>query len=153
MPTSRASSASSNAIPPGPSEPSSIPSARKATRTGSPVRAAPNATTMAADSTAPTSRRSVPSSTRVSSRAGEPARAVSAEEAFPGGVEQRLLRDHGAAAVTENADGQLGAHGGVLDGQVGQRDRALDRVPVAAGGDVGDRPVAAGVDRLEPVGV
>ena len=32
MPTSRASSASSNSIPPGPSEPRSIPSARKATR-------------------------------------------------------------------------------------------------------------------------
>ena len=44
MPTSRASFASSNSIPPGPSEPSSIPSPRNATSTGSPVRAAPSAT-------------------------------------------------------------------------------------------------------------
>ena len=63
MPTSRASSASSNSIPPGPSEPSSIPSARNATRTGSPVRAAPSATTMLAARIAPTRGACVPSST------------------------------------------------------------------------------------------
>src|SRR5581483_2280136 len=53
-PTSRASFALSNSIPPGPSEPSSIPSPRKATRTGSPVFAAPKATPTLAARTAPT---------------------------------------------------------------------------------------------------
>src|SRR4051812_14373177 len=153
MPTSRASSASSNSMPPGPSDPSSIPSARNATSTGSPVRAAPNATRMLADSTAPTSRRSVPSSTRVSSRAKSARGRSLAEEALSGGVEQRLLGNDGAAAVAENADGQLRAHRGVLDRQVRERDRALDRVPVAARGDVRDGSFADGVDRLEPVGV
>src|SRR5215210_1178230 len=64
MPTSRASLASSNSIPPGPSEPSSIPRARNATRTGRPVRAAPSATRMLAARIAPTSRSMSPSSMR-----------------------------------------------------------------------------------------
>src|ERR687897_1487992 len=63
MPTSRASAASSKSIPPGPSEPSSIPSARNADRTGSPVRAAPSAAMMLAARTPPTSRSTRPSST------------------------------------------------------------------------------------------
>src|ERR687897_2128067 len=63
MPTSRASAASSKSIPPGPSEPSSIPSARNAERTGSPVRAAPSAAMMLAARMPPTSRSTRPSST------------------------------------------------------------------------------------------
>src|SRR5688500_6840495 len=55
---------------PGPSEPSSIPSARNATSEGTPVREAPRATTMLAVRTAPTSRRIVPSSTALSSLVG-----------------------------------------------------------------------------------
>src|SRR5215204_3597598 len=70
MPTSRASSASSKSIPPGPSEPSSIPSARNAERTGTPVRAAPSAAMMLAARTPPTSRSMRPSSTALSSRVG-----------------------------------------------------------------------------------
>ena len=49
MPTSRASVASSKSIPPGPSEPRSIPRARNATSTGSPVRVATRASTMLAE--------------------------------------------------------------------------------------------------------
>src|SRR5688572_9344441 len=55
---------------PGPSEPSSIPSARNATSEGTPVRDAPSATTMLAVRIAPTSRRIVPSSTFLSSLVG-----------------------------------------------------------------------------------
>ena len=55
-------------VPPGPSEPSSMPSARKATSTGSPVRAAPSATTRLAARIAPTSRSMSPSSTALSCR-------------------------------------------------------------------------------------
>src|ERR671910_3662164 len=75
MPTSRASSASSKSIPPGPSEPSSIPSARNADRTGSPVRAAPSAAMMLAARTPPTSSSMRPSSTALSSRVGLSGRA------------------------------------------------------------------------------
>ena len=60
-PTLRASSALSNPIPPGPSDPSSMPRPRNATSAGTPIRAAPNATTMAPASTAPMTRRSSPS--------------------------------------------------------------------------------------------
>src|ERR671911_1159861 len=70
IPTSRASSASSNSIPPGPSEPSSIPIARKATTTGSPVPAAPRATTMLPATIPPTTSRRRPSSMRLSSWVG-----------------------------------------------------------------------------------
>src|ERR687897_1452423 len=75
MPTSRASAASSKSIPPGPSEPSSIPSARNADRTGSPVRAAPSAAMMLAARTPPTSSSMRPSSTALSSRVGLSGRA------------------------------------------------------------------------------
>ena len=67
IPTWRASSALSNSIPPSPSEPSTIPSARNATRTGSPVRAAPSANTTLKARTAPTARSISPSSTALSS--------------------------------------------------------------------------------------
>ncbi len=60
-PMVRASSGSSSGIPPGPSEPSSIPSPRKTTRSGSPVRPAANAPRSDASRMAPTTRRSRPS--------------------------------------------------------------------------------------------
>ena len=63
MPTWRESSASSKSIPPGPSEPRSIPSPRNATSTGSPAARAPSATTMLAGEDAADDRRR-PSSTR-----------------------------------------------------------------------------------------
>src|SRR4029450_5476763 len=72
MPTSRASFASSKSTPPGPSEPSSIPSARNAARTGSPVRAAPSATRTLADRIAPISSRRPPSPTGISLPVGVP---------------------------------------------------------------------------------
>src|SRR5215207_7289733 len=50
-------------MPPGPSEPSSIPSARNATSTGTPTRPAKCAAAMPARSTAPVTRMSVPGST------------------------------------------------------------------------------------------
>jgi hypothetical protein len=62
-PTFRARSASSNSIPPRPSEPSSIPRPRNATSDGTPALAAPNATTMLAARTPPTIRSRRPSST------------------------------------------------------------------------------------------
>src|SRR5262245_9146383 len=61
MPTVRASSGSLNSMPPGPSEPSSIPSARNATSSGTPLRLAKYAPTTASRSTAPTARSSFPS--------------------------------------------------------------------------------------------
>src|ERR687897_1659382 len=67
MPTSRASSASSNSMLPGPSEPSSMPSPRKATSTGRPVRVAPRATRRLAARIAPISSSRRPTSTALSS--------------------------------------------------------------------------------------
>src|SRR4051812_47987144 len=106
MPTLRARSASSKSIPPGPSDPSSIPSARKATSAGTPAREAPSPTRMLAARTPPTSSRSVPTSMlylRCSARTrGQPGRAadlVEREEEARGGELGGRVVEHERGAV------------------------------------------------------
>ena len=61
-PSVRARCGSSKSMPPGPSEPSSIPSARNPISTGTPRRVAARAAATAPTSTAPTINNSVPGS-------------------------------------------------------------------------------------------
>src|SRR5262249_31713433 len=133
IPTVLARCASAKSIPPGPSLPSSIPSPRKTTSTGTPARPASVAAATATSSTPPTIRISVPGSTPAVCRS-------SAEQQ----CEQRLLHvqavlglvPHSGLRAVQHLGGDLLPPGG---GAAGQGERARRPAPQPGGVETGRR--------------
>ena len=67
------------------------------------------------------------------------------------GVVQRLFLDNCTSPRSEDSNLELGSDGRMGSGEVGQRDRLPDRVPVATRGHVGDGLPVIGIDGLVPV--